>query len=73
MICPECSQQMWNYEQGQMRCSNDHVFLIEDVVGKRKFVTRIDRPSTRERLQDFLLGLASGCGLAIAVEVLTRL
>lgn len=66
MTCPECGAQMWNYEAGQMRCDNQHVFAIAALEGVQTKVIRIDRPSTRERLQDFVLGLVAA-GVLLAV------
>ena len=57
---------MWNYEPGQMRCGQNHVFYIEEVVGGRKTIVRIDRPSMVERLRDYAAGCASGCAITLA-------
>lgn len=58
---------MWNYEEGQMRCPNDHVFAVTQLGAKEVKVVRVDRPSAVERFEDFVLGLATGCTLAILV------
>lgn len=61
MNCPTCDAQMWNTEPGFKRCPNDHLWRIEDLTGSQEVrVVRIDRPSTRERLGDFVLGAAVG-------------
>lgn len=58
---------MWHYEGG-WRCRNDHVFAETAVEGVQHKVIRIDRPSARERLQDFFLGTATG-GMLVALAV----
>lgn len=70
MTCPECGAQMWNYEAGQMRCDNGHVFAIEALEGVQAKVIRVDRPSRRERLQDVAIGFFAAGALAIILEVL---
>jgi hypothetical protein len=71
MNCPTCDAQMWNTEPGFKRCPNDHLFRIEEVVEPTTKVIRVDRPSARERLGDFVLGaavgaLASNAALAVS-------
>lgn len=60
---------MWNYEPGQMRCPNDHVFAIESIEGVQARVIRIDRPSRRERLGDALAGFCAAAALAVIIEL----
>lgn len=60
MQCPTCDAQMWNTEPGYKRCPNDHLFRIEELSEPIVKVIRVDRPSARERLGDFGLGLLAG-------------
>jgi hypothetical protein len=70
MTCPECGQQMWNYETGQMRCANDHVFAITALEGVQAHVIRVDRPSPQERFQDFALGTLCGALIVEFAQIL---
>jgi hypothetical protein len=68
MTCPECGAQMWNYEPETMRCDRGHVFAIEALEGVQAKVVRVDRPSMRERLTEFAVGVITG-GTMVAVVV----
>ena len=72
MNCPTCGGQMWRTEPGFMRCPNDHVLAVEAVEGVDMKVARVDRPSRRERLQDYLICYFAGATTTAIVAVLVE-